>query len=254
MKIRFLGTGAADWSGKTYGEGEFFRRRSSALIDDGLLIDPGPDIFDTGVSLACVTDVIVTHTHSDHFSPQVLARLCENRAISLWGDDACLRALEKAGGVPPRLMFHPTEIGKTYEIGGYTVTPLRANHRTPDEREVPRVYLVERDGRTLFYGCDSAWLPCDTWKCLKEVPVNLMVLELTCGATAVDDWRIFEHNDRNMLASMIRMFRKYGCFAPDVRYVTSHMARTLHADHETLASDLARIGVTPAYDLLELDV
>ena len=46
MKITFLGTGAADWNRAEHGTWEGFRRNSSALIDDCLLIDPGPDVLD----------------------------------------------------------------------------------------------------------------------------------------------------------------------------------------------------------------
>ncbi len=42
MKIRFLGTGAADWNIEERKDGDFFRRLSSLLVNDDLLIDPGP--------------------------------------------------------------------------------------------------------------------------------------------------------------------------------------------------------------------
>ena len=81
-----------------------------------------------------------------------------------------------------------------------------------------------------------------------------MVLEATCGETARNDWRIFEHNTLEMLELMLTTFRKYHYFAPDVRFYTSHMARTLHTDHETLKAYLAPLGVTPAYDGMVIDV
>jgi len=44
MKITFLGTGAADWPLERPSEYTEFRRLSSALIDETLLIDPGPQV------------------------------------------------------------------------------------------------------------------------------------------------------------------------------------------------------------------
>ena len=44
MKITFLGTGAADWNFQKHKDMEGFRRNSSVLIDDCLLVDPGPDV------------------------------------------------------------------------------------------------------------------------------------------------------------------------------------------------------------------
>ena len=45
MKFIFLGTGAADWPIQKREDMSEFRRLSSALIDDTLLIDPGPQVF-----------------------------------------------------------------------------------------------------------------------------------------------------------------------------------------------------------------
>jgi hypothetical protein len=46
MKLLFLGTGAADWPMKKTTAMTEFRRLSAALVDDILLIDPGPQVFD----------------------------------------------------------------------------------------------------------------------------------------------------------------------------------------------------------------
>ena len=46
MKIFFLGTGAADWPLERPADYKEFRRLSSAVIDDTLLIDPGPQVLE----------------------------------------------------------------------------------------------------------------------------------------------------------------------------------------------------------------
>ena len=46
MKVLFLGTGASDWPQHKKSEDEFFRRYSSVLIDECILIDPGPSVVD----------------------------------------------------------------------------------------------------------------------------------------------------------------------------------------------------------------
>ena len=120
--------------------------------------------------------------------------------------------------------------------------------------KITRTYLIERNGRILFYGCDSAWLPTETWNFMRDKPINTLVLELTCGEIASYDWRIFEHNTPEMLEIMLKMFRKYNRFAPDVKYYVSHMARTLHTDHPSLVKFLEPMGVTPAYDGLQIEI
>ncbi len=263
MKLTFLGTGAADWDINAYAPGEPFRRFSSALVDRDFLIDPGPHIFHYATEagepglLAGVKNIIVTHSHYDHFSPETVARLCLGRDCTLWANAACRRKLIRALGeeAASGISFVETALGQDYAVGDYKVTPLPAIHVTDDPLETDtRVYLVERAGRILYYGCDSAWMHTAAWNVIKTRPLNAMVLECTCGELARNDWRIFEHNTLEMLDLMLTMFKKYGHFAPDVRYYASHLARTLHGDHPSTAAALAALGVTMAYDGLTIDI
>ena len=262
MKVTFLGTGAADWDINAYVPGRFHRRFSSVLINDDLLIDPGPHVFHfcehngTPNLLDGVKNILVTHSHADHFNPQTVKRLCVGRDCALWADPACRRKLIRELGeeVAAKIQFVETRHGLDYEIGGYKVTSLRSNHATDDPEEDTRLYLVEQDGRILYYGCDSAWIPTVSWYVIKTRPVNAMILELTCGEIATHDWRIFDHNTPEMLDIMLTVFRKYGLFAPDVKYYVSHLACSLHTDHERLVEYLKPRNVTPAYDGLTLEV
>ncbi len=226
------------------------------------MIDPGPHIFHfaetngTPDLLDTVKNIIVTHSHADHFNPVNVARLCLDRDCTLWADAACLRKLVTALGeqTVSRIHFVETKLNRNYTIGDYTVTPLRSNHATDDPDENTRLYLVEREGRILYYGCDSAWIPTTAWNVIKGKKINAMVLECTCGELARNDWRIFEHNTLEMLELMLVTFRKYGYFAEDVSYYASHLARTLHEEHEKTAATLSAMGVTMAYDGLVIDI
>ena len=87
MRLTFLGTGAAEgypalWCrcercavARTRG-GRDLRHRSSALLNDDLLLDCGPDLVASaiklGTDLAPVQALLVTHPHSDHLDPTVL--------------------------------------------------------------------------------------------------------------------------------------------------------------------------------------
>ncbi len=262
MKLTFLGTGAAYWDIHAYQKGVPHRRFSSALVNRDLLIDPGPHIFHFTETdgapdlLDGVKNIIVTHSHADHFNPENVARLCLGRDCTLWADAACYRKLVRALGqeTADRIAFVETRLNRDYAIGGYTVTPLRSNHATDDPDEDTRLYLIEEGGRILYYGCDSAWIPTTAWNVIKGKPVNALVLECTCGAIARNDWRIFEHNTLEMLELMLTTFRKYSYFAEDVTYYASHLARTLHEDPTATAATLAEMGVTMAYDGLCIEV
>ena len=81
MKLLFLGTGAADWPLKKKEGMTEFRRLSSLLIDDVLLIDPGPQVLEAlleyGKDASNIKYIINTHKHSDHINIGTLEKLEE---------------------------------------------------------------------------------------------------------------------------------------------------------------------------------
>lgn len=227
MNILFLGTGAADWPRvrpeEIFGQGSSkeFRRLSSALIDKQLLIDPGPQVIEAleeySVDLSNIKFVINTHRHGDHFSEETLRILCENGA----------RFVE----------FVP---GDDIMLGKYQIRAYAGNHATCQSGTVH--FIISDGEKTLFYGLDGAWLNYEEYKAIKEYRPDLAVLDCTIGH--VDgDFRIFEHNNINMVLEMKKSLEKYVG-----RFCISHMARTLHDDQNTLSEELKRCDVLTAFD------
>lgn len=224
MKITFLGTGAADWRFEKHKDLEGFRRNSSALIDDCLLIDPGADVpnalsaFDK--SKDAVKYIINTHKHGDHYNENTV------------------KYLENAD-------FYPLAAGESQVIGKYTVTALAANHATCGEA----VHFIISDGeRSLFYGLDGAWLLYDEVAAIKRSGVDLAVFDATIG-NITGDYRVFEHNNLEMVIQMKASLEKYV-----KRFCISHMARTLHTSHAELAKYMMQYGIEAAYDGYEIEI
>ena len=226
MKILFLGTGAADWPlEKKEGMTEF-RRLSSALIDDVLLIDPGPQVLEAlkayGKDPKAVRYILNTHAHPDHYNAETV------------------RALEDTGAA-----FVPFAAGDEKTVGKYTVSAYAGNHATCENT----VHFILSDGeRTLFYGLDGAWLLYDEVQAIKRHRPNLAVLDATIGD--IDgDYRIFEHNNLNMVLEMQKTL------SPFVgRFCISHMAMTLHTNHAALSEKMAKYNVLTACDGMETEV
>lgn len=226
MKILFLGTGAADWPEKHEEGMTEFRRLSSALIDDTLLIDPGPQVLDAlkeyGKDTSAIHYIINTHNHSDHYNKATIA------------------ALQQLGAE-----FIDFSAGDVKQLGDYTVYAYAANHATCEKT----VHFIITDSKkTCFYGLDGAWLLFDEVEGIKKHRPDLAVLDATIG-NIDGDYRIFEHNNLNMVLEMKKTLAPY-----IKQFYISHMARTLHTDHKTLADTMAKEHVLTAYDGLEVEI
>lgn len=226
MKITFLGTGAADWHLQRPEEATEYRRRSSVLIDDVLLIDPGPQVpealKETNKCPEKIKYIINTHSHSDHFSKETLTYL------------------EALGAT-----FISMAEGDVRTVDRYTIRACRANHGTC-EKAVH--FLISDPFRTVFYGLDGAWLLYDEVQAIKEHRPDFAVLDGTIGDKD-GDYRIFEHNNLHMVLEMQKTLRPYV-----KKFCISHMAETLHKKHADLCDDLSAYDILVAYDGLELKI
>ena len=224
MKIMFLGTGAADWNFAKHHEMEGFRRNSSALIDECLLIDPGRDVPNALSVFKKNADqikyIINTHKHSDHYNENTVNYLSN-------------------------ATFYELRAGDQRMIGKYTVIALAANHSTCKDA----VHFIISDGeKNLFYGLDGAWLMYDEVAAIKECGIDLAVLDATVG-NITGDYRVFEHNNLDMVLLMKASLEKYV-----KKFCISHMARTLHTSHAELSEYMQEHGVDTAYDGYEIEI
>lgn len=226
MKLTFLGTGAADWPAEKDDSMTEFRRMSSLLIDDILLIDPGPQVPEAlrtfGKQADAVRYILSTHRHGDHFCAATLDALTAQGAALL-----------------------PLRAGDEITVGGYTIRAYAGNHGTCRET----VHFIITDGvRTLFYGLDGAWLLYAEYVAIKTFKPDFAVFDATIG-DCDGDYRIFEHNNLQMVLEMKKTLADYVG-----RFCISHMARTLHTDHRTLCAHMTEHGVTTAFDGMEVEI
>ena len=258
MELLFLGTGAADWNISKRVDGEFFRRFSSALVDDALLIDPGPHIFDfaekngTPELYRNVCSVAVTHSHGDHLNAESVKRLAAAGGLTVYCDPAVEKKLRDAGvsGVD----FVPlTPFESVTTPDGYEIIPCRSNHGPYLPGENTLNFIIKKGDRSFFYGLDSGWIMYDTWLRIKKERPNAVVFECTLGFCPGDD-RMFGHTGIPMIEIMLETMRAQHGPADDAKYYTSHMAMTLHGTHEELVRQLAPLDVTPAYDGMRIRV
>jgi phosphoribosyl 1,2-cyclic phosphate phosphodiesterase len=247
MEILFLGTGASEWSIKDR-QINGYRRKSSILIDGELMIDVGPDIFVFEEDFSYkdlfsnVDNILQTHSHLDHLSKDSLETLCNSRIRNIYGDGAVLNSIGDMKNLikNPLCPYTPTKVGE------YTVTSLLSNHPA-NYGEQPVHYIVEKEGRRIFYGCDGAWLLFGTWSYIRKLKFDLIILDGTTGELN-GNLRNFEHNNLAMARLLATTFRENKLLNPDGRIMISHMAMSLHGTHEDLEKRLAKDVVISAYD------
>ena len=254
--LLFLGTGAADWKMEHKQTRADFRRCSAALLNDDLLIDCGPHIYDFAHSCGKpdlydrVTDVIITHGHSDHFNRDSVLQLAEKQKIRL----VCDRSTMNKVGAHENIEHILLSPYRKRRVGRYVITPLLANHDMVMTRTKKAYHYIIKtpEGREIFYGLDGAWFLRPSWNEMLKHAFDLMVFDCTVGDS--DDWRLFEHNTIPMLRKMVAEVKAKGMIKDGGQLVASHLARTLHGTHEETAAILKELGMITAYDGLRLDV
>ena len=219
MRIRFLGTGAATacplpfcrcevCKAARQNGGRDYRRRSSLLIDDELLIDMGPDFMSAAGAMDIDTTRIrywlQTHSHSDHFDAGHLhTRIREYATVNvppleLVASEACLAHMsawldrEESGadlldpGMRERLALTVKYAvhAETRRVGPYLVTPLATDH---DKRDQSMMFLIERDGRRLLYALDTGVFSREVMECITSgVYLDALIIDHTYGWGSID--------------------------------------------------------------------
>ena len=183
MQVKFMGTAASEGIPNpfcnckvcTYARehgGANVRTRASAMVDNHILIDMSPEwsaqLKRENMTAREIDTVLFTHTHPDHFNVGEFVSRTVGFAqnvefpLHIFGNDCAIKGAFNAldGLQGDRFVFHLIAPYLTYEHEGYKITPTLANHA---KMELCYNYLIEKDGKTFFYGLDSGWLPDSTF-------------------------------------------------------------------------------------------
>ena len=260
LKMRFLGTGAADWNGRD-DRGEL-RRLSSVLLDSKVLIDFTPtdeDMIPAGVKPEVI---FYTHSHGDHYNPKAALKLgIKNVFLGATWVERAKADFEKAAketGLPvPEIT--PLSLGDKVTINGMTLTALPANHATGDLKEQTLIYLIEKQEVRVMYATDTGGIPAIAARIVgidphaKGKAITGLVMEATMGLDGDEDFRIFTHSSVGTVLRTTHMLLDKGRYTPKEGqpvYLT-HMARTLHGTQAELDKTLPK-PLKAAYDGLEV--
>lgn len=261
IKVRFLGTGAADWNGRDE-RGEL-RRLSSILVDKHILFDLTAGNLEMIPSGTTPDTIFYTHSHGDHYHPESALQLGIKRVYvsQTWYDIAKTdfkRAATKLKVALPEIL--PLYTGQAVHIDHLTVTPLPASHATGYTFEQTLIYLIEKAGVRILYATDTGGIPAVAARLAgidahdsNGQPITGLIMEATMGLEHDDDFRIFTHTSVGGVHRIVKVLEKTKRYTPPTGqpvYLT-HMARTLHGTQAQLDASLPH-PLKAAYDGLEV--
>ena len=255
-EILFLGTCACDYSpllASVYKDtfDKDARRSSCALVNGQYLFDCGEHCLESlriaKVNLSEISDIFITHLHSDHYNKEHIAVIAKasERVLRVW-----VREDAKVPDIP-NVEWQYMQKAKQYAVSEcVSVTGLLANH---DAGCYPQHILLEVNGKKLFYALDGAWFLNETWYQLKCAEVDFLVLDATCGDYA-GDYRIGEHNTIPMIRVMLPSLKTWKVVKDSTKIYLSHIAPSLHKPHQETEKLIETDGLKLAYDGLQVNI
>jgi phosphoribosyl 1,2-cyclic phosphate phosphodiesterase len=281
MKFRYLGTGDSNavpalfcrcplCTASLKAGARALHSRSQALVDGKILLDYPPDSYhhylQGWVDLPSIKHILVTHSHEDHFSPDdFISRNYRNRDgyegfIELYGNagvgELIYQIFLARHSFAKSLHFNHIGPSSSFSIGEYRVQALPAFHMQ-EAQEKALLYAIEKEEgerkKTIFYAHDTAALPEEVYRLIKEKGLHFDFVSLDCTypkRPAASDW-----GHMSLADNVIVRQRLYDMGAADEKtlfYVShlSHHGLTYVGEMEELA--LAN-GFAYAYDGLEIE-
>lgn len=251
--------------------GKNIRTRAQALIDDTLLIDFGSDTYEhfirAGKTLWDIQNVLLTHSHSDHLTLEVFSSRCHWQSaettkyptIKIYTSAGVIEKIWRvveARGMGKEMIekyweFIPMQYFQPLQIDGYTITPLPARHAVPEQAFV---FLIEKDGKTIFYGNDTGYFDesIDEWLANNGKYIDLLSLDCTKGDVETP---YYGHMSMSHGRAIADRFYKKGVIDDKTKLYYTHFAHGCKMTHEELEKTAEeQYGFKVTYDGFRLEV
>lgn len=273
MKIKFLGTAAAEAFPAMFCDcencrkaaalgGKNIRTRSQAIIDDDMLIDYPCDTYfhlvQNNINLLSIKHCLITHTHSDHFYPDDLSWLKYGyshppknwHGLTVYGSEDIKKPLsEKTAN--DFLNCEVLSPFKTYKIGDYSVTPLKAKHGTKN----PYIYIICKENKALLYAHDTGIFPNETWKYLKNSGICFDAVSFDCNEGAAMKISYDTHMCLGDNLKCRDMLFENNLADENTKFVLNHFS---HNGKDVVYDDFSKIaesyGFLTSYDGFQLEI
>lgn len=243
-----LGTGYGECKNKKKYSKEY-RGRGGVLIDEQILIDAPSDIFDVACDLGfdrmfdTVTDVIVSHSHDGHFSPEAIDRLAGRKKIRVFASREVLSRLCDN----PNIEKYEICVFTQFNVGKYMISALPSNHSTDCYTEECFNFLLTGE-KNLFYALDGGFINKRAFHILKHVKLDAAILDGALDIENAGEESLY-HNDIPTLIKMKKIFESAGVAGDRTRFIVSHVPTDKKREvHMELSPIVSKEGMALAYD------
>lgn len=272
MKLTYLGTAAAEGWPALFCRCEYcvkalerggknLRSRSQALVNDDLLIDFPADSFShmqqNGLNFSAVKDLLITHSHMDHFSPTDLhlrstsyyAHNLTTPHLTLHGNERVMKLLERERITREE---EPNDTGitavqveayKPFAAGKYRVTALPAFHAM---NEKAFVYLIEDGEKTLLYLHDTGELFDEVYEYLAANKVRADLISYDCTYVALPSGG--GHMGLDSCPKVRARLESIGVVHENTVHVINHFSHNGKLIHDELEPAAKELGFLTSYD------
>lgn len=270
MKIQYLGTAAAEGVPAIFCNcenckrsrllgGRNIRTRSQAIIDNAILIDFPADTYmhylRFNFPLYKIKTCLITHAHSDHLYERDIVMRCPGFAnisgnpdpITFYSDTAGFEKItEEIKHIPPEaVVCKKIKLFKPMNIGGYIVTALRATH---DAASSPVLYIIERDGKSIFYSHDTAPYGNDTYNYLKSLKKPFSFVSFDCDEGCLKN-QSARHMSLWQCIDMKKQFINDGIADENTIFVLNHFSHNATGVvYDDFSKTAEKYGFLTSYD------
>lgn len=259
MEVLVLGTGAADgWpapfcvcvSCRTLRRRGEVRAQTSALVDDVMLLDCGPETARAatraGRALDRVHTVLLTHEHPDHCDPSFLlwrSWTGTDEPLLVTGPEPALERCADWVGPDDPVELRVVEPGDVLTAGAHEVRVVAANHKPGSV-----LYEVTAPGAgRVLYATDTGTLPDATVEAMRDRPLDLLLMEQSWGDVPVGEHGTTHHTLATFGADVDRL-RAVGAVTATTAVVAVHLSHH-NVPEPVLSAQLAAHGAVAVPDL-----
>ena len=268
MRLRLLGTGAADGLPNAFCRCSTcqdartrrrVRARSSLLVDDRILIDPGPDAASqtarAGIDLFDVRHWFITHGHPDHLDPMLLLSrhwVLPEEPLHIWGPRQALDKLRDWLAPDSRVELIEAIPGTAVELSldetDYRVCAHQADHGGRDGNrdslgDEALLWSVEDPRTAILYATDTGPDPH-----VSGGPFSAVLLDATFGPKT--DHRT-GHLDFPATEGLLARWRESGVIDDGSRIIATHIGHH-NPPFDEFVAELSARGIEVFEDGMEV--